>query len=154
MNQVWEVSFIQNRVLETEYERRGISVSTDEIVRPSELAAGGLPQRSRFQTDSQLDMNKYQRWLTSSGRSISRCRIADYRDQLRRSPSSPRGGGRHLLGRGALGAYRDENEQVKVAVTAIIRRNAVLDSAVKLTDEEVTALPLAPDDFKRSRTAS
>jgi len=43
---------------------------------------------------------------------------------------------------------------VKVALTAIIPRNAVPDSAVKLTDQEVTAYYRShQDDFKRARTA-
>jgi peptidyl-prolyl cis-trans isomerase D len=50
--------------------------------------------------------------------------------------------------------YRDEHEQVKVGLTAIIPRNAVPDSSVKLTDQEVTAYYRAhQDDFKRARTA-
>ena len=50
--------------------------------------------------------------------------------------------------------YRDENEKVKIALTAIIPRNAVPDSAVKLTDQEITSYYRAhPDEFKRPRTA-
>jgi len=50
--------------------------------------------------------------------------------------------------------YRDENEKVKVALTAIIPRNAVPDSAVKVSDAEVTAYYKAhPDDFRQQRTA-
>ena len=50
--------------------------------------------------------------------------------------------------------YRDENETVKVALTAIIPRNAVPDSAVKLSDAEVAAYYKAHhDEFKRPRTA-
>jgi len=155
-DQVWE-ELIQNRVLETEYERRGISVSTDEIVQairnspPADFRNG-----PEFQTDSQFDMNKYQRWLTSSvGAQYLPALEAQYRDQLRRSKLLRVVAADIYLSDAALWEqYRDENEQVKVAVTAIIPRNAVPDSAVKLTDEEVTAYYRShQDDFKRSRTA-
>ena len=155
-DQVWE-ELIQNRVLETEYERRGISVSTDEIVQairnspPADFR--NVPE---FQTDSQFDMNKYQRWLTSSvGAQYLPALEAQYRDQLRRSKLLRVVAADIYLSDAALWEqYRDENEQVKVAVTAIIPRNAVPDSTVKLTDEEVTAYYRShQDDFKRSRTA-
>lgn len=155
-DQVWE-ELIQNRVLETEYQRRGISVSTDEIVQairnspPADFR--NVPE---FQTDSQFDINKYQRWLTSSvGAQYLPALEAQYRDQLRRSKLLRVVAADIYLSDAALWEqYRDENEQVKVAVTAIIPRNAVPDSAVKLTDEEVTAYYRShQDDFKRSRTA-
>ena len=155
-DEVWE-ELIQNRVLETEYERRGISVSTDEIVQairnspPADFR--NVPE---FQTDSQFDMSKYQRWLTSSvGAQYLPALEAQYRVQLRRSKLLRVVAADIYLSDAALWEqYRDENEQVKVAVTAIIPRNAVPDSAVKLTDEEVTAYYRShQDDFKRSRTA-
>ena len=144
-------------MLETEYERRGISVSTDEIVQairnspPADFR--NVPE---FQTDSQFDMNKYQRWLTSSvGAQYLPALEAQYRDQLRRSKLLRVVAADIYLSDAALWEqYRDENEQVKVAVTAIIPRNAVPDYAIKLTDEEVTAYYRShQDDFKRSRTA-
>jgi len=155
-DQVWE-ELIQNRVLETEYERRGISVSTDEIVQairnspPADFR--NVPE---FQTDSQFDINKYQRWLTSSvGAQYLPALEAQYRDQLRRSKLLRVVAADIYLSDAALWEqYRDEHEQVKVALTAIIPRNAVPDSAVKLTDQEVTAYYRShQDDFKRARTA-
>ena len=155
-DQVWE-ELIQNRVLETEYDRRGISVSTDEIVQairnspPADFR--NVPE---FQTDSQFDINKYQRWLTSSvGAQYLPALEAQYRDQLRRSKLLRVVAADIYLSDAALWEqYRDEHEQVKVGLTAIIPRNAIPDSAVKLTDEEVTAYYRShQDDFKRSRTA-
>ena len=65
-DQVWD-QIVQNRVLEAEYRRRGITVTDDEVVqaiRNSPLAEfQNVPE---FQTDSQFDLAKYQRWLTSS----------------------------------------------------------------------------------------
>jgi peptidyl-prolyl cis-trans isomerase D len=50
--------------------------------------------------------------------------------------------------------YRDEHETVKVGLTAIIPRNAVPDSTVKVTDAELTAYYQAHrNEFQRPRTA-
>ena len=155
-DQVWE-QLIENRVLETEYDRRGITVSTDEIVQairnspPADFR--NVPE---FQTDSQFDMNKYQRWLTSSvGAQYLPALEAQYRDQLRRSKLLRLVAADIYLSDAALWEqYRDENEQVKIELTAIIPRNSIPDSAVKVTDDEVTAYYRShQDDFKRSRTA-
>src|SRR5918995_3654736 len=85
-DQVWE-QLVENQVLESEYERRGITVTSDEIVQamrnspPPEFR--NIPE---FQTDSQFDIAKYQRWLTSSvGEQYLPALEAQYRDQLRRS---------------------------------------------------------------------
>ena len=80
---------------------------------------------------------------------------AQYRDQLRRSKLLRVVAADIYLSDAALWEqYRDENEQVKIGLTAIIPRNVIPDSAVKLTDQEVTAYYRShQDDFKRSRTA-
>jgi peptidyl-prolyl cis-trans isomerase D len=155
-DQVWE-QLIENRVLESEFDRRGITVSTDEIVQairnspPSDFR--DVPE---FQTDSQFDISKYQRWLTSSvGAQYLPALEAQYRDQLRRSKLLRVVAADIYLSDAALWEqYQDENDQVKIGLTAIVPRNAIPDSAVKLTDQEVTAYYRAhQDDFKRSRTA-
>jgi peptidyl-prolyl cis-trans isomerase D len=155
-DQVWE-QLVENQVLETEYERRGITVTTDEIVQairnspPADFR--NVPE---FQTDSQFDIAKYQRWLTSSvGAQYLPALEAQYRDQLRRSKLLRVVAADIYLSDAALWEqYRDEHEQVKIGLTAIIARNVVPDSAVKLTDQEVTAYYRAHlDDFKRPRTA-
>ena len=155
-DQVWE-QLIESRVLETEYDRRGITVSTDEIVQAIRNSPpADFRDVPEFQTDSQFDINKYQRWLTSSvGAQYLPALEAQYRDQLRRSKLLRVVAADIYLSDAALWEqYRDEHEQVKVELTAIIPRNAIPDSTVKLTDEEVTAYYRShQDDFKRSRTA-
>ena len=155
-DQVWE-QLIENQMLESEYERRGITVTADEIVQamrnspPAEFR--NIPE---FQTDSQFDMAKYQRWLTSSvGAQYLPALESQYRDQLRRSKLLRVVAADIYLSDAALWEqYRDENEKVKLALTAIIPRNVVADSAVKLTDEEVTAYYRShQDEFKRAQTA-
>lgn len=155
-DQVWE-QLIENQVLETEYDRRGITVTTEEIVQairnspPAEFQ--NVPE---FQTDSQFDITKYQRWLTSSvGAEYLPALEAQYRDQLRRSKLLRVVAADVYLSDAALWEqYRDENEKVKIALTAIVPRNVVADSAVELTDEEVAAYYRShQDEFKREETA-
>lgn len=155
-DQVWD-QIIQNRVLDAEYRRRGIKVSQDEIVqaiRNSPLAEfQNVPD---FQTDSQFDLSKYQRWLTSSvAQQYLPSLEAQYRGELERAKLLRVVTADVYLSDPALWEqYRDENEKVKVALTAIIPRNAVPDSAVKVSDAEVAAYYKAhPDDFKQQRTA-
>jgi peptidyl-prolyl cis-trans isomerase D len=155
-DQVWD-QIIQGRVLDTEYRRRGISVSDDEIVqaiRNSPLAEfQNVPE---FQTDSQFDLGKYQRWLTSSvAQQYLPSLEAQYRGELQRAKLLRVVTADVYLSDAALWEqYRDENETVKVGLTAIIPRNAVPDSAVKLSDAEVAAYYKSHlDDFKRQPTA-
>jgi peptidyl-prolyl cis-trans isomerase D len=155
-DQVWE-QLIENRMLESEYQRRGITVTADEIVQamrnspPAEFQS--VPE---FQTDSQFDIAKYQRWLTSSvGAQYLPALEAQYRDQIRRSKLLRVVAADIFLSDAALWEqYRDEHEQVKIALTAIIPRNIIPDSAVKLSDQEVTAYYRShQDEFKRPQTA-
>jgi peptidyl-prolyl cis-trans isomerase D len=155
-DQVWE-QLIENQVLESEYQRRGITVTSEEIVQAMRSAPPAefrnIPE---FQTDSQFDIAKYQRWLTSSvGAQYLPALEAQYRDQLRRSKLLRVVAADIYLSDAALWEqYRDENEKVKIGLTAIIPRNVIPDSAVKLTDEEVTAYYRShQDEFKRPQTA-
>jgi peptidyl-prolyl cis-trans isomerase D len=155
-DQVWD-QIIQNRVLDAEYRRRGIRVSEDEIVqaiRNSPLAEfQSVPE---FQTDSQFDLGKYQRWLTSSvAQQYLPSLEAQYRGELQRAKLLRVVTADVYLSDAALWEqYRDEHETAKIALTAIIPRNAVPDSAVTVSDAEVAAYYKAhQDEFKRSRTA-
>src|SRR5215210_6685073 len=155
-DEVWD-QIVQNSVLDAEYRRRGIEVSDDEIVqamRASPLAEfRNVPE---FQTDSQFDLGKYQRWLTSSvAQQYLPALEAQYRDELQRNKLLRVITADIFLSDAALWErYRDEHETVKVGLTAIIPRNAVPDSAVKVSDAEVAQYYQAHrDDFKRPRTA-
>jgi len=155
-NQVWD-QIIQSRVLETEYRHRGITVSDDEVVqaiRNSPLAEfQNVPE---FQTDSQFDLAKYQRWLTSSvAQQYLPTMEAQYREELQRAKLLRVVTADVYLSDAALWErYRDENETVKIGLTAIVPRNVVADSAVKVTSAEAEAYYKAnTDEFKRPRTA-
>jgi peptidyl-prolyl cis-trans isomerase D len=155
-DQVWD-QFVDGRVLDAEYRRRSIKVSDDEVVDairnspPADFQS--LPE---FQTDSQFDLSKYQRWLTSSVAAEYLPMLeAQYRDQIQRSKLLRVVTADVYLSDPALWEqYRDEHEMVKIGLTAIIPRNAVPDSAVKLTDAELETYYRAHmDDFKRPGTA-
>ena len=155
-DQVWE-QFVQNSVLDQEYRRRGISVSEDEIV---DAIRTSPPPEFRdvpeFQTDSQFDMSKYQRWLTSSvAQQYLPALEAQYREQIQRSKLLRLVTADIYLSDAALWErYRDEHEMVKIGLTAIVPRNAVPDSAVSVSDQEVQAYYKAHlDEFERPATA-
>lgn len=155
-NQVWD-QIVQSNVLDAEYRRRGIRVSDDEVVQA--IRTSPLPDFQKipeFQTDSQFDLGKYQRWLTSSvAQQYLPGLEAQYRDELQRSKLFRQVTADIYLSDAALWEhYRDEHENVKVGLTAIIPRNVVPDSSVTVSDAEVAAYYKAHlNEFKRPRTA-
>lgn len=155
-DEVWQ-QFVESGVLESEYKRRGITVTDDEVVQAlRNTPPADFMNVPEFQTDSQFDLAKYQRWLTSSvATQYLPALEAQYRDQIRRSKLLRVVTADVYLSDHALWQqYRDEHEQVKVALTAIIPRNAVPDSSVKLSEAEITAYYRAhQDEFKREPTA-
>jgi peptidyl-prolyl cis-trans isomerase D len=155
-DEVWD-QIVQSSVLDAEYRRRGIQVSDDEIIQamrsspPAEFR--NIPD---FQTDSQFDLGKYQRWLTSSvAQQYLPALEAQYRDELQRSKLFRVVTADIFLSDAALWErYRDEHETVKIGLTAIVPRNAVPDSAVKVGEAEIVKYYQAHrDEFKRPRTA-
>ncbi len=155
-NEVWE-QFVQNNVLESEYRRRGITVSQDEIVEAMRNSPPPEFQKiPEFQTDSQFDMGKYQRWLTSSvAQQYLPSLESQYREQLQRAKLLRLVTADIYLSDAALWEqFRDEHEKVKIGLTAVIARNIIPDSAVALSDAEITAYYKAHlDDFERPATS-
>jgi peptidyl-prolyl cis-trans isomerase D len=153
---VWD-QFVQGNVLETEYQRRGITVSPDEIVHA--MRTSPLPEFQKlpeFQTDSQFDPAKYQRWLTSSvAQQYLPSLEAQYRDQIRRSKLLSVVTADIYLSDAALWQqFRDENEKVKIELAAIIPGNAVPDSSASVSDAEVADYYKKHlDEFERPNTA-
>jgi peptidyl-prolyl cis-trans isomerase D len=155
-DEVWD-QIVQSSVLDAEYRRRGISVSDEEVVqaiRNSPLADfRNVPE---FQTDSQFDLGKYQRWLTSSvAQQYLPAMEAQYREELQRNKLLRVVTSDIYLSDAALWEhYRDENEKIKVGLTAIIPRNAVPDSTIQVSDAEIAAYYKGHrDEFERPRTA-
>ena len=155
-DQVWD-EFLATNLLEAQYKEHGLTVTDDEVadaVRnnpPPELQ-----QAPEFQTDGKFDMGKYQRWLTSSAATPYIDAIgAQYRDILLRNKLLRIVTADVVLSDAALWErYRDEHEQVKIGLTAIVPRNVIPDSAVSITPEEVNAYYRAHEaEFKRPATA-
>ena len=155
-DEVWD-QIIQSSVLDAEYRRRGIQVSDDEIVQAIRTSPlNDFRNVPEFQTDSQFDLGKYQRWLTSSvAQQYLPTLESQYRDELQRAKLLRVVTADIYLPDAALWErYRDEHEMVKVGLTAIIPRNAVPDSTVKVSDDEIAKYYQAHrDEFKRPRTA-
>jgi len=155
-DQVWE-EFLATSLLEAQYRKHGLTVSKDEVadaVRNNPPAE--LQQAPEFQTDGKFDMAKYQRWLTSSAATPYVDAIGEqYRDILLRNKLLRIVTADVVLSDAALWErYRDEHEQVKIALTAIVPRNVIPDSAVTITPEEVNAYYRAhEEEFKRPETA-
>jgi peptidyl-prolyl cis-trans isomerase D len=155
-DEVWE-QFVQNTVLSAEYRRRGITVTEDEI---AEAIRNSPPPEFRdvpeFQTDSQFDMGKYQRWLTSSvAQQYLPALEAQYREQIQRSKLLRVVTADVYLSDAALWErYRDEHEMVKIGLAALVPRTVVADSAVQASDAEIQAYYKAHlDEFERPATA-
>ena len=155
-DEVWD-QIVQNSVLDAEYRRRGIGVTDDEVVQA--IRTSPLPEFRNvpeFQTDSQFDLGKYQRWLTSSvAQQYLPSLEAQYRDELQRVKLLRLVTSDIYLSDAALWEhFRDENERVKVGLTAIVPRNAVPDSAIKVSDAELAAYYKShQSDFERPQTA-
>ncbi len=155
-DEVWE-QFVQNSVLDAEYHRRGITVSEDEVVEAIRNSPPPEFQKiPEFQTDSQFDLGKYQRWLTSSvAQQYLPGLEAQYREQIQRAKLLRVVTADIYLSDAALWEqYRDEHEMVKIALTAIVARNIIADSAVHVSDAEIAAYYKAHlDQFDRPASA-
>ena len=140
-NEVWN-EFITEKLLRDEYARRSIRVSDDEIFEA--IRTNPLPEFYRlpeFQTDSQFDLAKYQKWLGSSvAQQFVPTLEAQYRTQIERAKLVRGITSDVYLSDAALWErYRDESEKVKIGLAAIVPRNAVPDSAVRVSDQEAAA---------------
>lgn len=154
-NQVWD-QFVTDRLLQDEYHRRGIEVTQDEVF--DAIRTQPLPEFYRlpeFQTDSQFDLGKYQKWLASSvAQQFVPAMEAQYRDELQRTKLFRAITADVFLSDAALWQrYRDQHEMVKIDLAAVVPATAVPDSAVQVTPQEVEAYYAAhKKDFEQPRT--
>ena len=155
-DQVWS-EWVDQAVLVSEYHRRGLSVSDEELaeaIRTTPLPE--IAQNETFQTNGQFDMAKYQRWLSSgSAAQILPALEERYRSEMMRAKLLRVISADIFVSDAELWLrFRDEHEQVKVDLAAIIPRNAVPDATVPVTDAEVQAYYRAHgDQFERAETA-
>jgi peptidyl-prolyl cis-trans isomerase D len=140
-NDVWD-QFVTAELLESEYNRRAIGVTDDEVV--DAIRSAPLPDFFRlpeFQTDGKFDLAKYQKWLGSSVAQQFLPAMEDqYREQLERAKLFRAVSADVFLSDAALWErYRDEHESVRVDLAAIVPAGAVSDSAVSVTPAEIEA---------------
>lgn len=140
-NDVWD-QFVTAQLLESEYRRRGIGVSDDEVV--DAIRTTPLPDFFRlpeFQTDGKFDPAKYQKWLGSSvAQQFLPAMEAQYREELERAKLFRAVSADVFLSDAALWErYRDEHESVRIDLAGIVPGAAVPDSAVTVTPGEVEA---------------
>ncbi|MFI5234507.1 MAG: SurA N-terminal domain-containing protein [Gemmatimonadales bacterium] len=138
---VWN-QFVDQAVLETEYQRRHISASSTEIATAiQESPPQELQQTPDFQTNGRFDITKYHRWLQSPGAAPYLGVLEErYRDEVLRSKLLRQVTGDVIVPDQAVWQqFRDAHETVTMNVTAVIARNAVPDSAVPVTTAEAEA---------------
>jgi peptidyl-prolyl cis-trans isomerase D len=155
-NEVWE-QFVQQAVLDEQYEEHGITVSNDEVIAALRNDPPREVQNSpEFQTEGRFDLPKYQRWLASpSAAPVVEGLAAQFREDIRRNKLYSQVTADVFLSDASLWQhYRDQNEQVTVQLTAIVPRRVVPDSGITVTPAEVAEYYRAhTDEFKRPRTA-
>jgi peptidyl-prolyl cis-trans isomerase D len=155
-DRVWG-EWVDQAILESEYERRGLTVSEEELA--DAIRTTPLPefaQEEAFQTDGRFDFAKYQAWLASPGAAqVIPALEARYRTEMLRSKLLRVVTADAFISDAELWLrYRDDHETVTIDLAAILPQNAVPDSAVTITDAEVQAYYDAHrDQYSRPETA-
>jgi peptidyl-prolyl cis-trans isomerase D len=132
---------VQQVLLETEYTRRGIGV-TDEEVRQNLLNAPfyEIQQIEAFQDENgQFDMEKYRRYLTSGADpNFTLALEARYRSEIPMAKLLARLVADVEISEGRLWrAYRDRMDSATANVVAIIPAALVPDAEIAVSDEEL-----------------
>jgi peptidyl-prolyl cis-trans isomerase D len=155
-DEVWE-GFIQSAVLNAEIEKRNITATPDEVAQLIQYVAPPEFQSApEFQTEGQFDPSKYQRWLASAmGQQYVPYLEQRYRDELLRSKLLRNVTADVFLSDAALWErWRDEHEQVRIALTPLVPGRVIPDSAVTVSADEVDAhYRDHRDSFDRPATA-
>ena len=150
-------SMVQQIALADEYERRGITVTDDEI-RDAAMTAPppemfGIPS---FQTDGQFDMAKYQRYLQSQTDPAFLFALESrYRDELPRNKLFQRITADIYVPDSKLWKiYQDLNDSVAARVVTILPQLTATDEEIELTEQELQAYYRSHrDDYQRPAIA-
>lgn len=155
-NYVWD-QMVQDAVLNSEYKRFGISASPEEVaelMRNDPLPA--FQQAPDFQTEGKFDIQKYQRWLQSPvAQPYLPSLRAQYADEVMRSKLfRVVTADTYLSDVAAWRRFQDQTQTARVVLAAVIPKNAIKDTQVTVTDQEIDAYYKAhPKEFDRPRTA-
>ncbi len=155
-NEVWE-QFIQNVSLTSEFKRRNITVSAEEVADAiSNVPPDEIRSAPDFQTNGTFDMGKYQRWIVSPvGKQYIPVLEQRYREELMRRKLLVAITADVYLSDAALwDRYRDQKEQARIGLTALIGQSLIPDTAVAVTPAEVESYYAAnKKEFERPRAA-
>lgn len=149
---------IQDQLLREEYQKRGITVSDDEIL----AAAKNSPPPevmsvADFQTDGQFDLAKYQRFIASrSDPNFLLALEARYRDEIPRAKLFDQLVADVYVPDARLWqSYRDQHDSVTARVLTLYPDVVIRDSVVQVSDREVEQYYQAHrQDFDRRGVAS
>ncbi len=133
---------IQNLLLQQEYDRRGIRVSTSEIVAAAQMQPPPeILQAPEFQTEGVFDPDKYRRFLaTSADPNFMLALEARYRDEIPRTKLYEQLITDVYVTEGKLWQmYRDENDSVTVSLLEFYPEAMVADSEITITDDDLRA---------------
>ncbi|MCH7876477.1 MAG: peptidyl-prolyl cis-trans isomerase [Gemmatimonadetes bacterium] len=148
---------VQEIVLRQELRRRGITVSDREVIDaartspPPEILS--MPQ---FQTEGQFDLQKYQRFISSSADPAFLLALeARYRDEIPRLKFFDQiTAGVYVSDSELWQMFRDQNDSVTVEALALYPPTVVPDSDVTIGEAEIEAYYAAQsDEFERPATA-
>ena len=131
---------IQQVLLEQEYRRRGISVTDAEVVAAARTSPPPeVYNLEIFQTDSQFDITKYQRYLASNADPAFLVALeARYREEIPRVKLIQQVTAGVFVSDAELWSrWRDQHDSVTAEVLALFPPAVIADSAVTLTDAEV-----------------
>ncbi len=138
-DEVWE-QIVQNVTMTGEIERRNLSVTAEEV---AATIRNSPPDEVRsapdFQTGGTFDMAKYQRWIISPvGQQFIPNLEARYRAELLRRKLLVAITADAFLSEPALWErFRDQKEEARIGLTALIGKSLISDTAVTITPAEV-----------------
>lgn len=155
-DEVWE-SFIQNTILQSEIERRRISVTDQEVAQLIQaVPPPELQSEPQLQTEGVFDQSKYRAWLASAvGQQYVPFLEAQYRAEILRAKLLRNVTADVFLSDAALWErYRDQYETATIALTPLVPNRVIPDSAVTVLDSEVDQYYRDHrDEFDRPETA-
>ena len=133
---------VNERLLEQEYKRRGITVTDDEILQAARIAPPPQAMQSPdLQTDGQFDIEKYRR-LISSPMARQSGMLAGleqyYRTEIPKQKLFEQiASDVYVTDERAWQAYRDRNDSAQVSYV-LLRPEILTDTAVTVTDAEIS----------------